>query len=1052
VNEVFRLVATIKTNAKTAIGELKAVEKTGKTMGARLGKTMKTLAKVMKIVFVVGAAAATYAMGKFFVSSIKSAAKYEQAMAMVQAVTGATGEEFDALGEKAKDLGKSTKFTMIQIAEGMENLGRAGMTANEIIDSMGGVTALAASQCIELGQAAEMVAGALNGFNLAADQAGRVADVYAYAASNSAIRTEDLAETLKYAMPAANALGYSLEEVAGMAMILGDNMIKGSMAGTGLSFAFSELVGMSDEFQKQLGDVGVSVDDLTGPDGKILSMAEILGVLKEKGLDAGDMFELFGKRAGKSMVILLDKGEDAIKDYTGALEECGGTAEEMAEIQLNTLSGQLEILKGSWELLKVTVGEKLMPVLKDFLKNTIIPLVNKMVDWAKESDTLKNAFTGFFDKVRKGIEWIVEHRRGLVTALKAIAVGFAAIVAIKIATWIGGAISGFASLAGVIGVTGPLGIAIAAATAGLVLLLRKVKGAVEETKKKAAEAREEVKHLGETIDKTGQRMDIEAQRWNARAGEMAESSKELARVFDTVARVMGEKLYELVETAKMPESAFHSLVEELRKAAIEASKAPVAKAGQQWGLLADAILSKYSEIYPELAKYREGYLGDLKTDLREDETLHTDSVNRIIEIQALRWEALGKAKEGLDEWRASREAATCSIEDGICATEEGTEATGEAVEAIEEHVEASEEQAEVIQKVTDAKEEEKSKTEELIERFQELDLALGTSTEGTAEYANAIQGLQGLYDGLSEYQDFFVENNMKVDKSILDLMADIEALGVIGTKTVDYMKQITGEGKTLWRSFVDTIKAFNVGLRKDTLEEWKGIYEGIRGFLNGIFANTCDMFEKNRKAREDYEKCVAEIREGGFENEKELLDEAAKAYEEERVTVWGILKQGVRDFIRAIREKFVAIAAEQAALGIIAALTGNIIGALAHGAAALKAGAVAVGLAVAGFQKGVLAFGPTLGVIGEGGVPEAAIPLTPPILADIGKGIVSALQGVEPAYAGAGIGGAQVVIEEMHIAEGAIFHVREEADIEKIVHELGDEFEDRIIGVGRVKP
>lgn len=827
MNEVFRLVATIRTNGAAAIKEFKAAEGAGKTAGARLGSAFKTLGKIMKVVFVVGAAAATYAMGKFFVSSIKSAAAYEKQMANVKAVTGATGKEFEALNKKAKQLGKDTKFTMISISEGMEALGRAGMTANEIIDSMAGVTDLAASQNIRLGEAAEMTAGALNGFNLAADQAGRVADVYAYAASNSAIRTEDLAETLKYAMPAANALGYSLEDVAGMAMILGDNMIKGSMAGTGLSFAFSELVGMSDEFKKKLGDVGVSVADLTGPDGKLMSMAEILGVLKTKGLDAGDMFELFGKRAGKSMAILLDKGETAIKDYTGALEECGGTAEEMAEIQLNTLSGQLEILKGSWELLKVTVGEKLMPILKDFLKETIIPLVNKMVDWAKESDTLKEKFKAFFDKLKDGIEWIVEHRESLVKAIKAITVGFAALVAIKAATWIAGVVTGL---------TGPAGLVVALALAGVALgrFLKERVTTFEEAAKLAAEEAEE----------------------------------------------LSDAIANLTPNATAAFVAIQDLAEETGRMNEELERS---EAAQKMGGTVLQMGRKVSTAYLEM-------------------------------------------KVAIDEWRASQEASADE-----------------------------------------------------------------------------------------------------------------------GKNWVLFMAKITGEGKTLWRSFVDTLKALTTGLREDTLEEWKGIYEGIKGFLNGIFTNTCDMFEKNRKAREDYEKRVAEIREGGFENEKELLDEAEKAYEEERVTVWGILWQGVKDFIKAIREKFVAIAAEQTALGIIAALVGNIAGAIAHGAAALKAGAVAVGLAVAGFQEGGIVTRPTVAILGEYG-PEAVVPL-PRISGGFGQG--------QLAYAGAGgggIAGSQVVIEEMHVAEGATFYVREEADIERIAKELGDEFDDRIIGKGRVTP
>lgn len=998
MNEVFRLFATIQTNGKAAVAEFGAAEAAGKTAGARLGTAFTKLAKIMKVVFIVGAAAATFAMGKFFVSSIKSAAEYEQKMAMVKSVTGATGKEFDALGKKAKELGKTTKFTMTDIAEGMENLGRAGMTANEIIDSMAGVTALAASQSIELGQAAEMTAGALNGFHLAADQAGRVADVYAYAASNSAIRTEDLAETLKYAMPAAYAAGYSFEQVAGMAMKMGDSMVKGSMAGTSLNFAFSELVGMSDEFKEKLGEVGVSVSDLTGPDGKLLSMAEILGVLKAKGLDAGDMFELFGKRAGKGMAILLEEGEDAIKDYTTSLEECGGTAEEMAKIQLDTLSGQVEILRGSWELLKVTVGERLMPILKNFLKETIIPLVNKMVNLAKESDTLEKGFTSFIGGVKNGIEWIVEHRESLVKAVKAITVGFIALEAIKIATWCTNAIAGF------------VGLEIAMGPVALVLA--------------------GIAALGYAFYELGTTM-----KSGLKEGQLA---------FEEWSEMSEESLMEM--NAAMSQVALNTL-EQIR-AQIEAEE----RAAFEQEMIRRGVIVVDQEV----------------TDAQKKE--------------------LDEREEDYDKY---------------------VKQLGE-------------------------------KTQEAGDQFEKMEEALHSASEGTIEYANAVQDLQKLYDELSKYQDYFVENNMEVNESILDLMADIEALDVV-------VKKVGKEVKTGWTGVWNEFKTITENGAKIIRDVWSGLSEFVGDtlgdMLRGVFnyfrdkeqaakdhsdrmlgiekdyaessedlqgtrqdkfkdteltyqrevedieteyrralqgLTSDDVEERERietryredmqdaatayaRRREDIEKDYTDAVGDLTDDRKEAIDDEIQAYEDSVKPIWEALWEIAKAVLAAAREELwilsVVEAAKAAAYGAAALLGGLWAVPLAaqHAAAAVaalvEAGLLTFGGFLTGFKEGVLAFGPTLGVIGEGPTPEAAIPLTPPILANIGKGIVSALQGVEPAYAyagGGGIAGAQVVIEEMHVAKGAVFHVREEADIEKIAKELGDEFDDRIIGKGRV--
>lgn len=1192
MHEVFRLLATIKTNGKAAVKDFRDVEKAGYRTTKGLQKAFKGFLKIIKGVFVVAAAAATY----FFVSSIKSAAKYEAGMANVKAVTGATGKEFEALNKKAKQLGKDTKFTMISISEGMEALGRAGMTANEIIDSMAGVTALAASQSIELGQAAEMTAGALNGFNLAADQAGRVADVYTYAASNSAIRTEDLAETLKYAMPAANALGYSLEDVAGMAMILGDNMIKGSMAGTGLSFAFSELVGMSDEFQKKLGDVGVSVDDLTGPDGKILSMAEILGVLKKKGLDAGDMFELFGKRAGKSMVILLDKGETAIKDYTGALEECGGTAEEMAEIQLNTLSGQLEILKGSWELLKVTVGEKLMPILKDFVKGTLIPLVNRMAEAAGESDTLKEKFEALIEGVKSGIEWVIDNRRALVTAIEAI--GAALLIAMAVAHPI---------------------IALVAALTALGLIIATTGTQAGEAKKKLETFGEELNYLIDTLGPTGKGIML--------------SLKALNQFIDGYITALGKAIGKMVEAGTVGKDAFSSIAVELAQLRDQMGTLEPDEIADAWVLGVDAILSEYAGMYPELEKLRVDYLdkeaeaaAELERirvkEAQEDEALAAaraiwaatraqdsqkvagaiveadkavgESTQKLLDkYDELHWALQGSEKGTIEYADAVKDLrklygelgeyqdffvennmeVDSSITDLIAKLEElldiktgwaavwehMAKSVGKFCEDVKslltshlgktliawsnmrkENEQAAKEHEETLKDIhQDYADRTTEIDEDRVKRLKEINEGEAESLEDLRDdYEENLADIRDISDKMADLQGDRLKGLAKQEQSYVDKIADLEQ-GLQRSRlndeerfqdaredtTIDYNRAIEDENTRYGRQLADLEEEIakasgdrleNLLNRKEELTEDHGerlvdielrktrrlediqtdaeraeearvqeevwrreeIEEDHKDRLEGIeerytervtelyeerdaklekaeqdFQNrrteiVADARKDREKIEEDYNTALAEA----HADEKARLDQEATNYEDQRKTVWGILKQGVRDFLSALKEKLLLKAAEEGVFAAAAALLLNFVGAAKHTLAAATYLAGGMGLAIAGFKEGILALGPVAGVIGEGPVPEVALPLTPPILADIGKGIVSALHGVEPAYAGAGIGGAQVVIEEMHVAEGAVFHVREEADIERIAKELGDEFDDRIIGKGRVTP
>ena len=136
-------------------------------------------------------------------AAIKVSADFEDGMARVKAISGATGEDFDALVNKAKELGATTRYTASQAAEGMENLASAGFNTNEIISAMPGMLDLAASSGESLAVSSDIAASTLRGFGLEADQAAHVADVLA---RNAADTNAAVADTGKKLCPVARKL------------------------------------------------------------------------------------------------------------------------------------------------------------------------------------------------------------------------------------------------------------------------------------------------------------------------------------------------------------------------------------------------------------------------------------------------------------------------------------------------------------------------------------------------------------------------------------------------------------------------------------------------------------------------------------------------------------------------------------------------------------------------------------------------------------------------------------------------------------------------------
>ena len=152
----------------------------------------------------------------------KTAMDYEYQMSRVSAISGAIGDDLAMLEEQAKELGRTTQYSAVQVAEGMEQLASAGFNATEIYAAMPGLLDLAATDNIELASAAEIAATAINGFGLEAGDVGHVADVLARSAADTNASVESMGYSFKYVAPYSAALNVSLEETAAAIGILSD--------------------------------------------------------------------------------------------------------------------------------------------------------------------------------------------------------------------------------------------------------------------------------------------------------------------------------------------------------------------------------------------------------------------------------------------------------------------------------------------------------------------------------------------------------------------------------------------------------------------------------------------------------------------------------------------------------------------------------------------------------------------------------------------------------------------------------------------------------------
>ena len=197
-------------------------------------------------------------------ASVKTASDFESAMSKVEAISGSTGDEMDALCDKAIEMGAKTKFSAKESADAFTYMAMAGWDAGQMMDGIGGIMSLAAADGLDLATTSDIVTDALTAFGLQAADSGHFADVLAQASSSANTNVSMLGESFKYVAPVAGSLGMSVEDTALALGLMANAGIKSSQAGTALRTALTNMVKPTDSMAAKMDALGISVTNSDG--------------------------------------------------------------------------------------------------------------------------------------------------------------------------------------------------------------------------------------------------------------------------------------------------------------------------------------------------------------------------------------------------------------------------------------------------------------------------------------------------------------------------------------------------------------------------------------------------------------------------------------------------------------------------------------------------------------------------------------------------------------------------------------------------------------------
>lgn len=338
-------------------------------------KSVEAFDAVESVLATAGIAKALGEIKDAYMDCINTAGDFEASMSNVEALSGASGNELEALSDKAKEMGATTKFTAGESADALSYMALAGWNTQSMLEGISPVLNLAAAANMDLAQASDIVTDYLTAFGLKASDTTHFVDVMAYAMAHSNTDVIQLGEAYKACASTATSLGYSVEETTAVLATMANAGVKGGEAGTALNAIFTRLATNTKKCGDTLAEYGVQIYDAHGNMQSLSSiltgMAGIWDTLTDQ--EQANLAKVIAgtNQYSKLQTIMAGcseaaaEGGQSFADYTAALNDCAGSADKMAGTMLDNMNGRLTLMQSAADGLKITIGEDLTPVMSD---------------------------------------------------------------------------------------------------------------------------------------------------------------------------------------------------------------------------------------------------------------------------------------------------------------------------------------------------------------------------------------------------------------------------------------------------------------------------------------------------------------------------------------------------------------------------------------------------------------------------------------------------------------------------------------------------------------
>lgn len=369
---------------------LKDAESNASSSTSKIGGAFKTVGKAAKTAMAAGSAAAV----AFTKTSIDSGMNFDTAMSQVAATMGTTVDKIGNVEAKAEEMGRTTKYTATEAAEGMNILAQAGLSADEQISGIGTVLNLASAGAMSLEESASYTAGAVKGFGDSMGNASYYADLMAKGATLANTDVRGLGEAFSGSAATAKNYGQSADSVTLSLLRLAEQNVTGSEASTALNRAMADLYTPTDNASKALDQLGLSAYKSNGEAKDFNDLVDELNgslqgmTAEQKNNALATIFTTQGLQAFNKMTASSDA---TVQKFWKGIQDSSGSAAQQAATQLDNLKGDITLLSSATEGLELGFYNTFSGAIRGAIKG-ITSEVSGLAE-AMESGGISGAFS-----------------------------------------------------------------------------------------------------------------------------------------------------------------------------------------------------------------------------------------------------------------------------------------------------------------------------------------------------------------------------------------------------------------------------------------------------------------------------------------------------------------------------------------------------------------------------------------------------------------------------------------------------------------------------------